>query len=82
MPLRAMAWRSDRSVIRGEIDNRACGRVAGRVWFAWPTGRWNAILPAIAWCDLAGRRLEFAELVAMRSRHITWDMMEAEEEVL
>lgn len=29
-----MAWRLHEHVLRGEIDNRARGRVTGRVWLA------------------------------------------------
>lgn len=27
-----MAWRINEGVMRGEIDNRVCGRIAGRIW--------------------------------------------------
>ena len=43
--------------MRGEIDNRARGRVTGRLWFA---GRVEAVeldLAGNAWRDVAGRRL-------------------------
>lgn len=41
-----MAWRVDKHLVRGEIDNRTRGRVTGRLWFA---GRDEPIL-----LDLAG----------------------------
>ena len=52
-----MAWRIDEFLVRGEIDNRARGRVTGRLWFA---GRVEAVeldLAGNAWRDVAGRRL-------------------------
>lgn len=54
-----MAWRIDRQVIRGEIDNRERDRVRGRVWL---TGREQPLelsLEGNALRDLAGRRLVF-----------------------
>jgi hypothetical protein len=54
-----MAWRIDEFLVRGEIDNRARGRVTGRLWFA---GRVEAVeldLAGNAWRDVAGRRLIF-----------------------
>lgn len=54
-----MAWRIEDSVIRGEIDNRARGRVTGRIWFAGRAEPVELDLAGNAWRDLAGRRLEF-----------------------
>jgi len=54
-----MAWRIDKAVVRGEIDNRTRGRVSGHIWF---TGRHVPVTLELAgncWRDLAGRRLEF-----------------------
>ncbi len=54
-----MAWRIDEAVIRGEIDNRTRGRVAGRIWFE---GRAEPVLLELQGnCaqDLAGRCFEF-----------------------
>jgi hypothetical protein len=54
-----MAWRIDEFLVRGEIDNRARGRVTGSLWF---TGRAEAVeldLAGNAWRDVAGRRLIF-----------------------
>jgi hypothetical protein len=54
-----MAWRIDEFLVRGEIDNRARGRVTGRLWFA---GRKEPVvldLAGNAWRDVAGRRLIF-----------------------
>lgn len=54
-----MAWRIDEAVVRGELDNRARGRVTGRIWFM---GRAEPVvleLTGDCWRDLAGRRLEF-----------------------
>ncbi len=54
-----MAWRIDEQVVRGEIDNRARGRVTGRIWFVGKAGPVELDLAGNAWRDLAGRRLEF-----------------------
>lgn len=54
-----MAWRIDDHVIRGEIDNRARGRVTGRLWFVGRTEPVMLDLTGNTWRDLAGRRLEF-----------------------
>jgi hypothetical protein len=54
-----MAWRIDKSVIRGEIDNRERGRVVGRIWFVGRDAPVEFELAGNAWRDLAGRRLEF-----------------------
>src|SRR5712691_2326057 len=54
-----MAWRINQSVVRGEIDNRARGRVIGRIWL---TGRADPIaldLSGNCWRDLAGCLLRF-----------------------
>lgn len=54
-----MAWRLHDQVVRGEIDNRTRGRVAGRLWL---TGRPEPLeleLAGDAWRDLAGSRLLF-----------------------
>src|SRR4051812_39334427 len=54
-----MAWRIDESVVRGEIDNRARGKLTGKIWFL---GRAEPVvleLAGNAWRDLAGRRLQF-----------------------
>ena len=54
-----MAWRIDEQLIRGEIDNRARGRVTGRLWFI---GRAEPVvleLEGNAWRDVAGHVLRF-----------------------
>lgn len=54
-----VAWRLDRRIARGEIDNRTRGRVVGRVWL---TGREEPIELALSgncWRDLAGCFLRF-----------------------
>lgn len=66
LPSRAMAWRIDESVIRGEIDNRTRGRVTGRIWFAGLPQPVELDLTGNAWRDLAGRRLEFVNPVAVK----------------
>ena len=55
-----MAWRIDEAVVRGELDNRVRGRVAGRIWFAGGTEPVVLELTGNCWRDLAGRRLEFS----------------------
>lgn len=54
-----MAWRVDEFLVRGEIDNRARGRVTGRLWFAGRAEPVELDLTGNAWRDLAGRRLIF-----------------------
>ncbi len=54
-----MAWRTEASVIRGEIDNRVRGRVMGRIWFAGRKEPVELNLAGNCWRDLAGQRLEF-----------------------
>lgn len=56
----AMAWRVDEAVIRGEIDNRECGRVVGKIWLAGRDKPVELDLQGNCWRDLAGRRLEFS----------------------
>lgn len=54
-----MAFRLDKSVVRGEIDNRQPGQVCGRIWFS---GRDEPIVLKLAGnClrDIAGCRIEF-----------------------
>lgn len=55
-----MAWRIDRAVIRGEINNRECGRVVGKIWLAGWSDPLELDLQGNCWRDLAGRRLEFS----------------------
>jgi len=57
--LRGMAWRIAEAVLRGEIDNRARGRVTGRIWLAGREEPVELDLAGDARRDLAGRRLEF-----------------------
>ncbi len=61
-----MAWRIDESVIRGEIDNRTRDRVTGRIWFEGRAEPVELNLTGNAWRDLAGRRLEFVNPVAVK----------------
>eukprot|EP01035_Chromulina_nebulosa_P057073 gene57073-biopygen40839 len=61
-----MAWRIDQSVIRGEIDNRTRDRVTGRIWFEGLAEPVELDLTGNAWRDLAGRRLEFVNPVAVK----------------
>lgn len=67
----AMAWRIDESVIRGEIDNRTRGRVTGRIWFEGVAAPVELDLAGDAWRDLAGRKLEFVNPVAVKAPLLT-----------
>ena len=54
-----MAWRLHEHIVRGEIDNRCRGRVAGRVWLAGVEE--PLVLDLLGDChpDLAGCSLRF-----------------------
>ncbi len=54
-----MARRIDEFLVRGEIDNRARGRVTGRLWFVGRAEPVELDLTGNAWRDLAGQRLVF-----------------------
>jgi hypothetical protein len=54
-----MAWRLHEHVLRGEIDNRTRGRVAGRVWLAGVEGPLVLELRGDCHPDLAGSLLRF-----------------------
>ncbi len=52
-----MAWRPDKCIVRGELDNTVRGRVTGRLWLL---GRDEPIvldLAGDAWADVAGARV-------------------------
>lgn len=57
--LGVMAWRIDEQVIRGEIDNRVRGRVAGRIWLVGREDPLVLELEGNPWRDLAGHMLRF-----------------------
>ena len=54
-----MAWRIDEQVIRGEIDSRIRGRVAGRIWLVGREDPLVLELEGNPWRDLAGHLLRF-----------------------
>ena len=57
--LRAMAWRIDKAVAHGEIDNTVEGQTTGRIWLL---GRDEPLILSLngdCWRDLAGTRLQF-----------------------
>ncbi|MBU0678403.1 MAG: hypothetical protein KJ626_09815 [Verrucomicrobia bacterium] len=54
-----MAWRLDRSVIRGEIDNREKGRVKGRIWLTGCDEPVRLNLTGNCGRDLAGCFMQF-----------------------
>jgi hypothetical protein len=55
-----MAWRIEKQVVRGEIENRRRGYVTGRIWFAGRADPVELALQGNCRRDLAGRRLEFS----------------------
>ncbi len=55
-----MAWRIDKQVIRGEIDNRTRGRVTGRIWLSGSDDPIVLDLEGDGWRDVAGHRLQFS----------------------
>jgi hypothetical protein len=54
-----MAWRIDKAVARGEIDNRTPGEVTGQIWFAGLDNPVMLSLKGDCHRDLAGCRLTF-----------------------
>jgi len=55
-----MAWRVERFLVRGEIDNRIRDRITGRLWFLGKADPVELELYGNARRDLAGKRLEFS----------------------
>ena len=54
-----MAWRLDKSVVRGEIDNRVKGVVTGKIWLAGADEPIQLRLEGNCWRDMAGHLLTF-----------------------
>jgi hypothetical protein len=54
-----MAWRLDKAVVKGEIDNRTKGVVTGRIWLAGVEQPVELKLEGNCWRDMAGHRLTF-----------------------
>lgn len=54
-----MAWRFDKCVTHGEIDNTVQGRVTGKLWLLGREQPMILDLAGDAWPDLAGCRLTF-----------------------
>jgi hypothetical protein len=54
-----MAWRLDRSVVRGEIDNRERDRVTGTIWLLNRSEPMRLSLQGNCHADMAGCLLEF-----------------------
>jgi hypothetical protein len=54
-----MAWRFDKMVIRGEIDNTVRGSVTGTLWLLGREQPMTLDLVGDAWPDLAGCKLTF-----------------------
>jgi hypothetical protein len=54
-----MAWRFDKMVIRGEIDNTVRGSVTGTIWLLGREQPMTLDLDGDAWPDLAGCKLTF-----------------------
>jgi hypothetical protein len=63
----AMAWRIEKAVAHGEIDNTVEGHTTGRIWLV---GREEPLILSLdgdCWRDLAGTRLEFENPSPMAS---------------
>jgi hypothetical protein len=54
-----MAWRIAKSVVKGEIDNRARGTVTGKIWILGREEPLTFSLAGNCWRDLAGFRFSF-----------------------
>lgn len=54
-----MAWRIDKAIVRGELDNTEHGRVKGRLWVLGREDPITLDLQGDAWPDIAGTRLTF-----------------------
>ncbi|MBC8205579.1 MAG: hypothetical protein ISR85_07405 [Kiritimatiellales bacterium] len=54
-----MAWRLDKAVVKGEIDNRIKGTVTGKIWLAGTTRPVELKLEGNCWRDMAGCLLTF-----------------------
>ena len=54
-----MAWRPDKCIIRGEIDNTVKGRVTGSIWLLGREQPMVLDLSGDAWPDVAGTKLTF-----------------------
>ncbi len=54
-----MAWRIDRGILRGEIDNTERGRVTGKLWLVGWSEPITLDLQGDAWPDIAGTKLTF-----------------------
>ena len=54
-----MAFRLERSIVRGEIDNTEAGVVRGKVWLLGRADPLELTLQGNAWRDVAGSRLIF-----------------------
>ena len=54
-----MAWRPDKCIIRGEIDNTVKGRVTGSIWLLGHEQPMILDLNGDAWPDVAGTKLTF-----------------------
>ncbi|WP_395739716.1 hypothetical protein [Prosthecobacter sp.] len=54
-----MAWRPDKCIVCGEIDNTVRGRVTGRIWLLGKEEPLVLDLSGDAWPDVAGSKLTF-----------------------
>ncbi|MDB6003485.1 MAG: hypothetical protein JWR15_472 [Prosthecobacter sp.] len=54
-----MAWRPDKCIVRGEIDNTVKGRVTGSIWLLGREEPMILDLSGDAWPDVAGTKLTF-----------------------
>lgn len=54
-----MAWRPDKCIVRGEIDNTVKGRVTGKIWLLGREEPMVLDLNGDGWPDVAGTKLTF-----------------------
>jgi hypothetical protein len=66
-----MAWRIEKSVVRGEIDNRIPGRVDGKIWLAGRKAPVVLRLTGNCHKDLAGCKLTFSNPASKLDENIT-----------
>lgn len=66
-----MAWRLDKAVVRGEIDNRTKGTVTGKIWLVDLEDPIELQLEGNCWRDLAGCMLRFSNPAPQKAKEHT-----------
>lgn len=66
-----MAWRLEKSVEHGEIDNTVSGTTTGRIWLLGQAEPLLLSLTGDCWRDLAGARLEFTNPAPLDGQDLT-----------